>query len=114
MIWIFFIILGVLIILMMNSKTYKELSKADAINKNNLYKKLNSLDAKGTRFVSFNNSGAAILDNETKKLHVIFSVDQTFTNIHEYEYVSCNFDDIIESEVVVDENTITKLLEVVN
>lgn len=108
MFWFFTIIFIVIIILMMSSKTYKEISKADSINRKNLNEMVKNLNVRGERFRSHNNSCEVLMDKEKRKLHVIYSEEQTATNIHKYKHVSCDFDDIIESEVIIDNHTITK------
>lgn len=109
MVWIIGGVIVAIVIFMVNTDLYKEIANAKSINKNNLSKIMEESGAEGIEFRSHNNSCAAILDKESEKLHVFYSEFQSPSNNHHtYRHFSCNFSDIIESEVIVDNNTITK------
>src|SRR5690625_1228112 len=80
-------------------------------NKENLGKIIeeNGLDKlKGTVFRASNNSCFALLDELSKKFHLIYSTETRNKGIYNYQYFSCDFEDIIESEVIIDNHVITK------
>lgn len=92
-----------------NSKRFEHIKSPKQMNKENLNKIIDESGAQGIVFRAFNNSSAAILDKENEKLHVFYSTYQEpIGKIHTYEHFHCNFADIIESEVIVDNQTITK------
>jgi hypothetical protein len=67
--------------------------------KNNLLKLVNDVKGNNKRFINPENTKAIVLDESNKKVY-LFSP----TNNIKLDY---NFDDIIQSEVIVDGNTIT-------
>ena len=83
--------------------------KACEINKEKLDKLINEKQLKGTVFKSHNASCAAVLDKQKEELHIFYPVYQNKSNKqYNYRHYSCKFSDIIESEVVIDNQTITK------
>lgn len=77
------------------------------VNKRRLANLINSTGAEGIRFMSHNYSGGAILSEKEEKLYIFYS-NGGVNEERSYGSFTCDFADIIESEVVVDSHTITK------
>lgn len=79
------------------------------INGEKLDKLIKEKQLSGTIFKSHNGTCAAVLDKSKKELHVFYPVYQNKTN-HQinFGHSSCRFDEILESEVVIDSQTVTK------
>lgn len=96
------------ILMLIFDSEFRKINNPGKTNKENLDKLIKESQFKGvTSFRSYNNSCSAILNEDEEKLHVFYSVKQDKHKIHTYKQRTINFYDILLSEVIIDNTTVT-------
>lgn len=108
-VWTFIIVCLILHFVVSRTKIVQNTKNAPQINRNTLQQVIKESGAKGIEYVSYNFKSAAILDEVNSKLYIYNYTDRDRYNHFSYSYSVVDLDDIIESEVIVDDNTITKV-----
>lgn len=89
------------------SDDFQERISVVSINEDRLKTLIDGVGLEGVSFISQNNSCATILDEEKSEVHIIYSIEQNHNKIHSYHHRTVKFSEIISSEVIIDNNTIT-------
>jgi heme oxygenase len=98
----FLVLLSIIIIsIIIIFKTDKDKIKAQIDTKNKLLQLVTDVKGNCKRYINEENTKAIVIDEVNKKIH-LFSPTE---NIN----LPYNFDDIIQSEVIIDDNTITSV-----
>lgn len=106
--WFFLIVFIVCIIIFVFDKEGKAKRNAPQTNMKNLKKTISENGLKGIEYISYNSKSAAIINEEQNKLSIYKVANRDNCDRFTFEHFSYNLDDIIESELIVDDQTITK------
>lgn len=105
-IWIPAIIISILILIalisLMRESIPDDMKHAERINNEKLEELIKESSAQGIEFCSFNNTCSAIVDEEKKEVHVVNFTDIDQNNNLTFKHYSCTFEDIIQSELIID------------
>lgn len=98
------------LISLIRESTPDNMKHAEKINTEKLEELIKESNAQGIEFRSFNNTCNAIVDEEKRELHVVNFTDIDDNNNLAFERYTCKFEDIIQSELVIDNEILHKTM----
>jgi hypothetical protein len=109
--WILlFIGLGIVAAIISNRPKKNSASSILKQNQDRLFQQINNLNTEDRKdFVARDFSGAMIYDEVNRKLHIVNSKFKNADKIHTFETNSYNLNEIMESEVLINQNSISKV-----
>lgn len=106
--WGFVVACVILYFLLSKTKTVQNLENAPQTNLDNLKQKIGESGATGIEYISYNSKSAAVIDEEREKIFIYYVINRNQHNHFNFDFESFDISDLIESELIVDNQTITK------